>query len=48
MPMSEEARQARREYINRWRRENPDKVKAQQERHWERVAKQNRNDNKKD
>lgn len=37
--MTEAAKQARREYLNRWRKENPEKVKAQNERHWERVAK---------
>ncbi|WP_312694124.1 hypothetical protein [Caproiciproducens sp.] len=38
--MTEAARIARAEYVKRWRKENPDKVKAQQERYWERKAKE--------
>lgn len=36
----EAIKQARREYQREWRRKNPDKVKAAQERHWLRKAAQ--------
>lgn len=36
--MTEEQRQANREYKNAWARKNREKVKASQERYWERVA----------
>ena len=36
--MTKEAQEARRAYRREWARKNPDKVKAQQERHWQRVA----------
>ena len=36
--MTEAAKAARRAYKREWARQNPDKVKAQQERHWEKVA----------
>lgn len=36
--MTEEAKEARRAYKRDWYRRNPDKVKAQQERHWQRIA----------
>lgn len=36
--MTEEARQARNAYKRKWYRENPDKVKAQQERYWNKKA----------
>lgn len=32
--MKEEAKQARREYLRRYRLEHPEKVKAAQERYW--------------
>lgn len=38
--MTEQALQARREYKRNWAKANREKVKAQQERHWERVAEQ--------
>lgn len=36
--MTEQAAAARRAYKRRWAKENPDKVKAQQERYWQRKA----------
>lgn len=36
--MNEQAKQARRAYKRKWARENPDKVKAQQERYWAKKA----------
>lgn len=36
--MTEKAKQARREYKRAWAQANPDKIKAQQERYWERKA----------
>ncbi len=38
--LSEQAAAARREYKKMWARNNPDKVKAQQERYWQRRAAQ--------
>lgn len=38
--MSEAAREARRAYKREWNRRNPDKVKAAQERYWNRKAQQ--------
>ena len=38
--MTEQARKARRAYKKEWARKNPDKVKAQQERYWQRKAEQ--------
>lgn len=38
--MNEQAAEARRAYKREWARKNPDKVKAQQERYWERKAAQ--------
>ena len=32
--MTDEAKVSRREYYKRWRKANPDKVKATQERYW--------------
>ena len=44
--MTNEAIEARRAYKRKWARENPDKVKAQQERYWakrrQRLKKQTR------
>lgn len=34
MEMSEKARSARAEYYKQWRKRNPDKVRATQERYW--------------
>ena len=36
--MSEAAKEARREYMRTWRANNPERVKAHAERHWENVA----------
>lgn len=36
--MTEAAKIARRNYLNQWRKKNPDKVKAQNARYWERKA----------
>lgn len=36
--MTQEALEARRAYKRKWNHNNPDKVKAAQERHWEKVA----------
>lgn len=47
MDLSKEAREARNAYQREWRRNNPDKVKAQGMRHWERVALQQMTANKK-
>ena len=38
--MTEQAAAARRAYKRKWAKENPDKVKAQQERYWEKRAEQ--------
>lgn len=38
MALSDEARAARNEYRRKWRKENMDKVIAQQERYWQRKA----------
>lgn len=36
--MNEQAKEARRAYKREWNRRNPDKVRAAQERYWERRA----------
>lgn len=36
--MTDAAAEARRAYKRKWARENPDKIRAQQARHWERKA----------
>lgn len=36
--MNEEAKEARRAYRRQWAKNNPDKVKAQQERYWQKKA----------
>ena len=36
--MTDEARQARREYKREWARKNPEKVKAHNERYWNKRA----------
>lgn len=38
--MTEQARQARNAYKREWAQKNPDKIKAQQERYWNRKAEQ--------
>lgn len=38
--LSEEAKEARRAYLRKWRKENPEKVKEQRRRYWERKAKE--------
>ena len=38
MSMDEKALEARRAYKRKWARENPDKVRAQQERYWKKKA----------
>ena len=40
--MTETAAAARREYKRKWARENPEKVKAQQERYWTKKAAEKR------
>jgi len=40
MKLSAKALQLRREYNNKWRRENPEKVKLYAKRHWEKKAAQ--------
>lgn len=36
--MTDAAKEARRAYKRKWARENPDKIRAQQERYWSRRA----------
>lgn len=36
--LSQEAKDARREYMKRWRKNNPDKVKEYDRRRWEKLA----------
>ncbi len=38
--MTEKAKAMRREYKRNWAKKNPDKIKAQQERYWNRKAEQ--------
>lgn len=38
--MTDEAKKARREYARQWRLKNPDKVRANLARYWERRAKE--------
>lgn len=38
LELSEQARQAKRDYQREWRAKNKDKVRAYQQRHWENVA----------
>lgn len=40
--MTEAAKEARREYRRKWAAANPDKVRAQQARYWERQAQKKR------
>ena len=37
-PLTEQAKEARRAYQKKWRAANRDKVKATQQRHWEKKA----------
>lgn len=39
--MTDEAKQARREYKRAWNRNNPEKVKQYQENYWNKKAEQN-------
>ena len=39
---SAEAKEARREYLRQWRKANPDKVRANTMRYWQRVAERER------
>lgn len=38
MKLSEAAREARKQYVNEWRRKNPDKLKQYRVNYWERKA----------
>lgn len=38
--MTDQAKEARRQYLREWQRANPEKCKAAHERYWERKAKQ--------
>ena len=38
LEMSEQAREAQREYNREWARKNPEKVKAKNQKYWERRA----------
>ena len=38
--MTDKAKEARRAYKRKWQRENPEKVRAQQERYWNKKAEQ--------
>lgn len=38
--MTEQAKEARRAYKRKWAKDNPEKVRAYQERYWQRVAEQ--------
>lgn len=40
MNLSDGAREERNAYLKQWRKKNPDKVKAMQERYWEKKSKQ--------
>lgn len=40
MAMSEEAKQVQRDYMNNWRRNNPEKVKEYNKTYWENKAKE--------
>lgn len=43
MAMSEEAKKIKREYLRKWRKNNPEKVRAAQRRYWERKAQEVQN-----
>lgn len=38
--MTDKAKEARRAYKRKWAKENPDKIRAQQERYWNKKAEQ--------
>ncbi|MCR4745526.1 MAG: hypothetical protein K5894_09915 [Lachnospiraceae bacterium] len=38
--LDEKAKEARRAYKRQWARNNPDKIRAQQERYWQKKAKE--------
>lgn len=38
--MTEEAKKAKNEYMKQWRKKNPDKVKANTARYWEKKARE--------
>ena len=38
--MSKAAREAKNEYYRRWRAKNPDKVRASNQKYWERIARE--------
>lgn len=38
--MTDKAKEARRAYKRKWAKENPDKIRAQQERYWTKKAEQ--------
>lgn len=42
--MNERAKAARREYKRQWAKDNPEKVKAQQERYWSKKAEEKKPD----
>lgn len=44
-PLSEQAKEARRAYQKAWRQKNPDRVKAIQQRHWEKKGREMLNEN---
>lgn len=44
--MTEEAKEARRAYKRKWAKENADKVRASQERYWQRKAEQGAEQNR--
>ena len=44
IPMTEEAKQIRREYQKQWRQQNRDKIRKAEERHWEKKAAQAKKD----
>ena len=44
--LSEEALQARRDYVNNWRKNNPEKVKQYRRNYWERKAAEMKSEDK--
>ncbi len=46
MKLSKEAREIRNAYFRKWRRDNPEKVQAYLQRHWERKAEEMRAEGK--
>lgn len=45
--MTDQAKQARRDYLNKWRRDNPEKQKEYNRRYWENRAKRAQETNEK-